>query len=99
MLTPIKTPAPQAGMLRKETWESGRKSPSKAKKPSKLLSQQVYNKTELTAWEIKHSHQVYCCLYITSYLPLVHPNLLPEYCMPSKLSIYIQYKIYNNNNK
>ena len=62
MLTPIKTPAPQAGLSRKETWESWRKSPSKAKKPSKLLSQQVYNKTELTAWEIKHSHQVYCCL-------------------------------------
>ena len=41
MLTPIKTPAPQAGLSRKETWESWRKSPSKAKKPSKLLTQQV----------------------------------------------------------
>ena len=62
ILTPIKTPAPQAGLSRKETWESWRKSPGKAKKPSKLLSQQVYNQTELTPWEIKYFHQVYCCL-------------------------------------
>ena len=41
MLTPIKTAAPQASLSRKETWESWRKSPSNAKKPSKLLTQQV----------------------------------------------------------
>ena len=35
-----------------------------AKKPSKLLSQQVYNKTELTAWEIKYSHR--CIVVFTS---------------------------------
>ena len=70
MLTPIKITASQASFSWKETWESYRKSSSKAKKSSKLLTQQVLNQTELTAKEIKHPHQVYCCLYITSYLPL-----------------------------
>ena len=47
---------------------------------------------------VLHGNQTWAVVYIPTLFHLVHPNLQPEYCMPSKLSIYIQYKIYNNNN-
>ena len=70
MLTPIKTTASQASFSWKETWESYRNPLARPKNDPNFWHNRSKIKLSSQLSKIKHPHQVYCCLYITSYLPL-----------------------------